>query len=81
MNEKNCLSIKIWLKFDPKHIIDNKSVLVQIIAWHRTDDKLLLEPPTSMIPYGVNKDQWVNYMYFACLWITLFFINNDGKKI
>ena len=32
------------LRFFPKGPIDNKSTLVQVMAWHQTGDKLLPEP-------------------------------------
>ena len=35
--------IKIWLKFVPSDPVENKSVLVQIMAWHCSDDKPLCE--------------------------------------
>ena len=44
LNEKARISIKISLKFVPKGPIDNESVLVQVMAWRRTGDKLLPEP-------------------------------------
>ena len=44
MNEKFCVSIRILLKFVPKGLIDNKSVLVRVMAWRRTGDKPLPEP-------------------------------------
>ena len=36
MNEKFCILIRISLKFVPKGLIDNKSALVQVMAWRRT---------------------------------------------
>ena len=44
MNEKFCILIKISLKFVPKGLIDNKTALVQVMAWHRTGNKPLPEP-------------------------------------
>ena len=41
MNEKFCILILISLKFLPKDLIDNKSELVHVKAWHRTGDKPL----------------------------------------
>ena len=41
MNEKFCISIRISLKFIRKHPIDNKSALVQVMAWHLTGAKPL----------------------------------------
>ena len=44
MNDKFYISIQIILKFVPKGPIDNKSALVQVMAWCRTGDKPLPEP-------------------------------------
>ena len=44
MNEKFCILNQISPKFPPKGSIDNKSILVQIIAWCQTGDKPLPEP-------------------------------------
>ena len=44
VNEKFCISIRISLKFVPKGPINNKSALVQVMAWRRTGDKPLPEP-------------------------------------
>ena len=44
VNEKFCILIKISLKFVPKGPIDNKTALVQVMAWRRRGDKPLPEP-------------------------------------
>ena len=44
MNEKFCVFIQNSLKFVPKGPIDNKSMMVQVIAWRRTGDNPLSEP-------------------------------------
>ena len=44
LNEKFGISIQTSLKFVPKGPIDNKSALVQVMAWRRTGDKPLPEP-------------------------------------
>ena len=44
MNEKLCIFIRISLKFVPWGPINNKSALVQLMAWHQTGDKPLFEP-------------------------------------
>ena len=44
MNEKFCILITISVKFVPKGPIDNKSALVQVMAWCLLDAKPLLEP-------------------------------------
>ena len=46
VNENVRISILISLKFLPKGPIDNKSALVQVIAWHQTGDKPL---PKTML--------------------------------
>ena len=43
LNKNFRISIKISLKFVPKVPIDNKSALVQVMAWRRTGDKPLPE--------------------------------------
>ena len=44
MNEKFCILIQISQKFIPKGLIDNKSALVQVMAWPRTGAKRIPEP-------------------------------------
>ena len=46
-NENFRISIKISPKFVPNDPADNKSALVQLMAWHRTGDKPLPEPMTT----------------------------------
>ena len=43
MNEKFCILIWISLEFVPKGLIDNKSALIQVMAWRRTGGKPLPE--------------------------------------
>ena len=43
-NENDRIPIRISLKYVPKGIIDNKSALVQVMAWRRAGDKPLPEP-------------------------------------
>ena len=44
MHEKFCILIQISQKFVPRDPIDNKSALVQEMAWCQTGDKPLPEP-------------------------------------
>ena len=44
MNEKFCILIQISLKFVLEGPTDNKSALVQVMAWCWTDTKPLPEP-------------------------------------
>ena len=43
VNENIRISIQISLKFVPKSLIDNKSALVQVMAWRRIGDKPFTE--------------------------------------
>ena len=45
------VSIKISLNIVPYGPIDNKSVLVQIMAWHRTGHESLSEPMMAYLSY------------------------------
>ena len=44
LNENVRILIQIALKFVPKGSIDNKPVLVHVMAWRRIGDKPLSEP-------------------------------------
>ena len=44
LNENVWILIEFSLNFVPKGPIDNKPVLVQVMAWRRTGDKPLTEP-------------------------------------
>ena len=61
-NENVSIAIKISLKFVPKGTINNIPALVQIMAWHRSGDKLLSEPIMVILPTHicVTRPQWVN---------------------
>ena len=48
LNENVWLSINISLEFAPKGPIDNKSALVQVMAWCRIGDKPLSEPMLTL---------------------------------
>ena len=43
LTENICILIKISLKYIHKSLINNKSGLVQVMAWRRTGDKPLSE--------------------------------------
>ena len=44
MNEEFYILIRISLKFVPQGLNDNKSVMVQVMAWRRPGDKPLPGP-------------------------------------
>ena len=59
--EKIGISIKILLKLVPKCPINNMPTLVQIMAWHQSDNKPLSEPMmVSLLTHVcVTQPQWV----------------------
>ena len=65
MNEKFCVSIKITPKFVPKGPNDNKSLLVQVMAWYRIGDNSLPEPMLTQFAdaYMRHKGRWVKIYY------------------
>ena len=67
VNENVLISRKISLNFVPKSPIDNKSLLVQVMACHRTGDKPLSDPimVKLLMHICVTRPQWVKQMLFA----------------
>ena len=49
------IPIRISLKFVPRSTIDNKSALVQVMAWRRRGDKPLPEP---MLTQFTDANMW-----------------------
>ena len=49
MKEKFCIFFQVSLKFVPEGPVANKSVLVQVMAWHQTGDKPLSEPTVQWL--------------------------------
>ena len=58
-------SCEICLTFGPQNPVDEKSTLVQVMAWcHQATSHYLSQCwPRSMPPYGITRPQWVNDMY------------------
>ena len=50
------------LRWMPRDFTDDKSTLVQVMAWYRQATSHYLSQcwPSSMSPYGVTRPQWVN---------------------
>ena len=57
-----CVVIEISLKFIPEGPIDNKSALVQVMAWHLLGAKALSEPVLTHID-DISRQQKVNVTY------------------
>ena len=51
LNENDRIPIQISLKFVHRSPIVNESVLVQVMAWHRTDDKPLPALMLTQVTY------------------------------
>ena len=49
LNENDKILIQISQKLVPRSPIDNKSALVQVMAWRRTGDKPLPDPMLTQI--------------------------------
>ena len=56
LNENIRISVRISLKFVPKDPIDNKSPLVQVMAWRRTGDKPLPELMFTQVTYAYMRN-------------------------
>ena len=56
------ISYEIALKWMPLDLTDDKSTLVQVMAWCRQATSHYLSQcwPRSLSPYGVTRPQWVN---------------------
>ena len=63
LNENAEFRFQFSLKFVPKGPIDNKSALVQAMAWRRTGDKPLPEP---VLIYWTNTDP-----VYRCIYASL----------
>ena len=51
-NEHFCVLIKIPLKFVPEGSVDNKSALVQFMAWHHINNESFSEPMMTLNTEG-----------------------------
>ena len=51
-----------WMPWD---LTDDKSTLVQVMAWYRQATSHYLSQcwPRSMLPYGITMPQWVNKLF------------------
>ena len=54
------------LRWMPRDLTDDKSTLVQVMAWCRQATSHYLSQcwPSSMSPYGITRPQWVNCVLF-----------------
>ena len=56
------ISCEIVLRWTPQDLTDDKSILVQVMAWCRQATSYYLSQcwPRSLAPYGVTRPQWIN---------------------
>ena len=68
LNENIRTSINMSLKFVPKGKINNKSALVEVMAWRRTGDKPLSEPmlPSSQTHICGTRGRWITHLDASC---------------
>ena len=82
---ESCIFIRISLKFVPKVPNDNKSALVQVMAWRRPGDKPLSELMLVSLPTYIYATwpQWVNFLISwsrNLLGVSLQFLYCDVSK-
>ena len=83
------ISYEIALRWMPLNLTDDKSTLVQVMAWCRQATSHYLSQcwPRSMSPYGVTRPQWVNQCCVELItgnlkifWHFLSFLNTGIAK-
>ena len=75
-----------WMSLD---LTDDKSTLVQVMAWCRQATNHYLSQcwPRSMSPYGVTRPQWVNSTFSVVLYMaksvtySVYFITSKSSSI
>ena len=71
------ISYEIALRWLPSDLTDDKSTLVQVMAWchHATSQYQSQCWPRSMSPYGITRPQWVDkyLLYSSCSQVLLYF--------
>ena len=72
MTDGWCISCEIALMWMSMDLTDDKSTLVQVMAWCREATSLYLSPcwPRSMIPCDVTRPQWVKMVDWSIIKIT-----------
>ena len=69
------ISCEIALTWKPQDLTDDKSTLVQVMAWCRQATSHYLSQcwPSFLSPYGITRPPWVKYHWFICL-CSCFFV-------
>ena len=63
------------LRWMPQDLTDDKSILVQVMAWCRQATSHYLSQcwPRSMSPHGITRSQWVNSFRLLLYWFKCTF--------
>ena len=82
MNDGCDISSEIALRWTSLDLSDDKSTLVQVMAWCRQATSHYLGQcwPRSLSPYGVNRPQWVNKGIGFLYGLKLFALNIFCKE-
>ena len=77
------ISYEIALRWMPLDLTDDKSTLVQVMAWCRQATSHYLSQcwPRSMSPNGVTRPQWVNSSHTYLYWCLRNFFCNCDKSL
>ena len=76
------ISCEITLTWKPQDFTDDKSTLVQVMAWcHQATSHYLSQCwPSSLSPYGVTRPQWVKELNNAYVELLKHLKENSDKK-
>ena len=69
-SENVLIPIEISLKFVPKSLMNSKPVLVQIMVWHRTDNKPLFEPMMALYTDAYTVECLYNVVHYNAIFHT-----------
>ena len=70
------------LRWMPWDLTEDKSTLVQVMAWCRLATSHYLSQcwPSSMSPYGVTRPQWVRYITNIVVWKIILLRASPGNQ-
>ena len=79
------ISSEIALRWTSLDLNDDKSTLVQVMAWYRQATSHFLSQcwPRSLPPYGVTRPQWVNlslFLDYNLQWFSIILCNGVVLK-
>ena len=71
------------LRWMPQNLTDDKSTLVQVMAWCRQATSHYLNQcwPRSPMPYGVTRPQWVKTLWIRQIWNPTWWWHSRGSHL